>query len=99
MGGSRRWIKRGRERIFLLHQRSFTALDECLKSLCELLQSLLTFELLRRSTAPVAVMDFSVMLLSFLLVSPSWSRGAVITGVSEKFVAHVLDLKLVIKLI
>lgn len=66
---------------------------------CEALQSLLTFEVLRRSTAPVAAMEFSVMLLSFLLVSPSWSRGAVITGVSEKFVAHILNLKHVLNLI
>lgn len=33
----------------------------------------------------VAVMGFRAVLLSFLLVSLSWSRGAVITGVSLPF--------------
>lgn len=36
---------------------------------------------------PVAVMGFRVVLLSFLLVSLSCSRGAVITGVSERLPA------------
>uniref|UniRef100_A0A8C6PU53 Prokineticin 1 n=1 Tax=Nothobranchius furzeri TaxID=105023 RepID=A0A8C6PU53_NOTFU len=36
------------------------------------------------SRGSAAVMDFSVVLLSFLLVSLSWSRGAVITGACER---------------
>lgn len=76
--------KRGSEHSFPLYLRSFTNLYGCLKSQREVLQSLFC-KALRGSSSSVAVMDFWVMLLSFLLVSPSWSRGAVITGVSETF--------------
>lgn len=44
---------------------------------------------LRESSSPVAVMGFRAVLLSFLLVSLSWTRGAVITGVSETFSGSV----------
>lgn len=37
--------------------------------------------------SPLAVMGFRAVLLSFLLLSLSWSRGAVITGVSERILA------------
>lgn len=43
--------------------------------------------------SPVAVMGFRAVLLSFLLVSLSWSRGAVITGVSERFPALLHTVK------
>lgn len=36
-----------------------------------------------RVQSPPAVMGFRAVLLSFLLLSLNWSRGAVITGVSE----------------
>uniref|UniRef100_A0A7N8YPL9 Prokineticin 1 n=1 Tax=Mastacembelus armatus TaxID=205130 RepID=A0A7N8YPL9_9TELE len=36
------------------------------------------------SSSPVAAMGFRAVLLSFLLVSLSWSRGAVITGACER---------------
>ncbi|XP_054465950.1 prokineticin-1 [Anoplopoma fimbria] len=39
---------------------------------------------LRESRSPVAVMGFRAVLLSFLLVSLSCSRGAVITGACER---------------
>ncbi|KAK5608482.1 Prokineticin-1 [Crenichthys baileyi] len=47
---------------------------------CKLLESPSTSQ-----RVPVAAaMDFSAVLLSFLLLSLSWSRGAVITGACEK---------------
>uniref|UniRef100_A0A8C4HI05 Prokineticin 1 n=1 Tax=Dicentrarchus labrax TaxID=13489 RepID=A0A8C4HI05_DICLA len=51
---------------------------ETVNSCCPVLR------VLREPSSPVAVMGFRAVLLSFLLVSLSWSKGAVITGACER---------------
>lgn len=86
--GGRRWIKRGRECDFPSRRTSETFMSDWRPGIqCVVPERPFRVVGVVFGESPVAVMGFRAVLLSFLLVSLSCSRGAVITGVSEMFLA------------
>lgn len=78
-GGCGQRIKRGTECGSLPLTRSTSRMQ------CEVPGKDFLIVVLKVVSVSVAVMGFRAVLLAFLLVSLSWSRGAVITGVSLTF--------------
>lgn len=78
-GGCGQRIKRGTECGSLPLTRSTSRMQ------CEVPGKDFLIVVLKVVSVSVAVMGFRAVLLAFLLVSLSWSRGAVITGVSPTF--------------